>query len=103
MTSMTVTVPKTLDVRQLERELVTAIANRLRDDHGYQLAAEAVTGGTETRHEYPMNPSGRIVVDKKMGALKVKLRGINADAHDLFTGISSELGLRHEELRTEIG
>lgn len=103
MTSMTVTVPPTVDLQQLERELVTAIADRLRDDYGCRLAAGSTIASAEARNEYPMNPAGKIVIDKKTGALKVKLRGIKVDARDLFTGVSSELGLRHEELRTEIG
>jgi hypothetical protein len=100
---MTVTVPETVNVRELEREIVTAVADRLRDDHGYQLSAEVRTDASGTRNEYPMNPASRIVIDRKPGALKVKLHGVNTDSRDLFTGISSELGLRHEGLRTEIG
>ncbi len=103
VTSMTVTVPETVDVRELERELVTAVADRLRDDHGYRLAADVRTERSDTRNEYPMTPTSRIVIDKKPGALKVKLQGVHADARDLFTGVSSELELRHEGLRTEIG
>jgi hypothetical protein len=103
VTSMTVTLPETTNVRELESELVTAVADRLRDDHGYQLAAEVRRDASGTRNDYPMNPAGRIVVDKRPGKLKIKLHGVDVDARDLFTGISSELGLRHEGLRTEIG
>jgi hypothetical protein len=103
VTSMTVAVPETVDAADLERELVTAVSDRLRDDHGCQLTAEVRTDASGTRSEYPMNPAGRIAIHKKPGALKVKLHGVNVDAHDLFTGISSELELRHEGLRTEIG
>lgn len=103
VTRMTVTVPVTVDAEDLERELVAAVADRLRDDHGYRLAAEGPTGPSAARTEYPMDPTGKVVVDKKPGTLKVKLLGLAVDAHDLFTGISSELGQRHEGLRTEIG
>lgn len=97
------TVPATVDPGELERELVTAVADRLRDDHGYRLAAQGPTGASAARTEYLMDPAGKVVVDKGPGALNVKLRGLQVDAHDLFTGISSELELRHEGLRTEIG
>jgi len=103
MTRMTVTIPAEVDAGELERELVTAVANRLRDNHGYRLAAESPQDASAARTEYPMDPAGKVVVDKKPGALKVKLRGLEVDAHDLFTGISSELELRHDGLRTEIG
>ncbi len=97
------TIPAEVDAGELERELVTAVANRLRDNHGYRLAAENPLDASAARTEYPMDPAGKVVVDKKPGALKVKLRGLEVDAHDLFTGISSELELRHDGLRTEIG
>ena len=103
VTTMTVTVPAGIDAGELERELVTAVADRLRDDHGYRLTTKRPTGAAAARTEYPMNPSGKVVVDKKRGALRVGLRGLEVDAHDLFTGISSELELRHDGLRTEIG
>jgi hypothetical protein len=38
-----------------------------------------------------LHPAGSIVVDRKPGALKAKLHGVNVNAHDLFTGVSSEL------------
>jgi hypothetical protein len=50
-----------------------------------------------------LHPAGSIIVDKKPGALKVELHGVKVDAHDLFTGVSSELEQRHGGLRTEIG
>ena len=37
------------------------------------------------------------------GALKVELHGVKVNAHDLFTGVSSEPEQRHEGLRVEIG
>ena len=103
VTSLTVAVPETVDVIELEREIVTAVADRLRDDHGYELVAEAGAGGSETRNEYRLHPAGSIVVDGEPGALEVKLHGVKVDAHDLFTGVSSELEQRHEGLRVEIG
>ncbi len=103
VTSLTVTVPETVDVKELESEIVTAVADRLRDDHGYELVAEAGAGGSETRNEHLLHPAGSIVVDSKPGALKGKLHGVKVDAHDLFTGVSSELEQRHEGLRVEIG
>ncbi len=103
VSSLTVTVPETADRDQLEREIVTSLADRLRDDHGYRLLAEATAGALDSRREYPMVPHSKIVINRKPGALKVKLQGVNVDARDLFTGVSSELELRHEGLRTEIG
>ena len=72
--SLTVTVPETVDVTELECEIVTAVADRLRDDHGYG------AGGSETRNEHPLHPAGSIVVDRKPGARKVKLDGVRVDA-----------------------
>jgi hypothetical protein len=103
VTSLTVTLPETVDVKELEREIVTAVADRLRDDLGYELAAEVRAGASGTANEYPLHPTSSIVVEKKPGALRVKLQGVNIDAHDLFTGVSSELEQRHEGLRSEIG
>ncbi|HTX97836.1 MAG TPA: hypothetical protein VME67_25175 [Mycobacterium sp.] len=53
--------------------------------------------------ECPLVPSSSIVVDKKPGALKVKLKGVDFDAYDLFIGVSSELEQRHDGLRAELG
>lgn len=103
MTSLTVTLPETVDVTELERELVTAVADRLRDDHGYELMTEVRASASGTSNEYPLRPTSSIVVAKKPGALRVKLKGVSVDAHDLFTGVSSELEQRHEGLRAEIG
>lgn len=103
VTSLTVTVPETVDAKELESEIVTALVDRLRDDHGYELVAEAGAGGSETRNEHPLHPAGSIVVDGEPGALKVELDGVKVNAHDLFTGVSSELEQRHEGLRVEIG
>ena len=103
VTTLTVTLPDTVDVTELERELVTAVADRLRDDHGYELMAEVRANASGTASEYPLHPTSSIVVEKKPGALRVKLKGVNVDAHDLFTGVSSELEQRHEGLGAEIG
>ncbi len=97
------TLPETVDVTELERELVTAVADRLRDDHGYELMTEVRASASATSNEYPLRPTSSIVVAKKPGALRVKLKGVSVDAHDLFTGVSSELEQRHEGLRAEIG
>ena len=103
VTTLTVTVPETVDAGELERELVTAMADRLRDDHGYELSANVSAGASETVNEYPLKPTGSIVVDISPGALRAKLRGLDVDAHDLFVGISSELEQRYDGLRAEIG
>ncbi len=103
MTVLTLTLPETIDVEEFESETVTAVADRLRDDHGYELAAEPRTADSGTRSEHPLNPAGSIVVDREPGALKIKLNGVRVDAHDLFTGVTSELEQRHEGLRAEIG
>jgi len=103
VTILTLTLPETVDVADFEGEIVTAIADRLRDDHGYQLAAETPTAGSGTRSEHPLHPAGSIVIDRKPGELKIKLDGVKVDAHDLFTGVTSELEQRHEGLRAEIG
>jgi len=103
MISLTVTVPETVDVTELECEIVTAVADKLRDDHGFDLAAEVRASASGTGNEYPLHPAGSIVVDRELGALRVKLHSVKVDAHDLFTGVSSELEQRHEGLRVEIG
>ncbi len=102
MTILKLTLPETVEVEELESEIVTALADRLRDDHGYQLATEARTASSGTRSEHPLNPPGSILVVRKPGALQIKLNGVKADAHDLFTGVASELEQRHEGLRAEI-
>ncbi|MGB8388009.1 hypothetical protein [Mycobacterium sp.] len=102
MTSLTVTLPETVDVKELEHEIVTAVADRLRDDLGYELVAEVRASASGTRNEYLLHPTSSIVVDKKPGVLRVKLQGVKINAHDLFTGVSSALEQRHEGLRAEI-
>jgi len=101
--SLTVTVPETVDVTEFEREIVTAMADRLRDDHGLDLAEEVMASASGTGNEYPLHPAGSIIVDRDPGALRVKLHAVKVDARDLFTGVSSELEQRHEGLRVEIG
>jgi hypothetical protein len=46
VTSLTLTLSESLDVGELESEIVTALANRRRDEHGYELVTEAKTGST---------------------------------------------------------
>jgi hypothetical protein len=103
VTSLTVIMRETVDVAELESEIVTAVADRLRDDHGYELVAAAGAGGPGTGNEHPWHPAGSIVVAREPGALKVRLHGVQVDAPDLVTGVSSELQQRHEGLRVEIG
>jgi hypothetical protein len=103
VTSLTVTVPDTVDVQALEHEIVTAVADRLRDEHGYELMAAVSTSASGTGSEYHLHPTSSIVVDQEPGALRVKLQGVKVEAHDLFTGVSSELEQRHDGLRAEIG
>ncbi len=103
MTALKVEIPTTVDVTELEEEIVTALGERLRDDHGYKLAEaqSVVVGGANS---YPLQPGGSIVVDKGDDAITVKLRvASDVDAADLFTAISSTLQQRHDGLRTEIG
>ena len=103
VTTLILTVPDTVDVKELEREIVTAMADRLRDDHGYELAADVSESSSGSRNEYPLRPTGSIIVDVKPGALNINLHGVKVDAHDLFTAVCSELEQRHEGLRAEIG
>ncbi len=103
VTMLKLTVPATVDIGELEHEIVTAVADRLRDDHGYELIAEARPRASETANTYRLHPTGSIVVDKDRGVLEVKLRGINVDADDLFTAVSSEMEQRHDGLGVEIG
>ena len=101
-TTLMVTVPETVDVEELEQEIITGMADRLRDDHGYQLAGVSASA-SGTANAYPLVPTGSIVVDQEPGALSVKLQGVNVDAGDLFTGVTASWSKRHEGLRAEIG
>ena len=103
VTTLILTVPDTVDVKELEHEIVTAMADRLRDDHGYELVADVSASSSGSRNEYPLRPTGSIIVDVKPGALNVNLHGVKVDAHDLFTAVCSEVEQRHEGLRAEIG
>lgn len=101
MATLIVEAPKAVDVGELAAEIVAAIADRLRDEHGYDVPA-GVPVIASARSEYPLSPSGRIVVDVQPGVLTVKLHDVDVDAHDLFTLVSSELEQRHDGLRVEI-
>jgi hypothetical protein len=79
------------------------VADRLRDDHGDELVAAAGPVAQEPEKSTRCHPAGSIVVNRKPGVLKIMLHGVQVDAHDLFTGVSSELEQRHEGLRVEIG
>lgn len=105
MTTLTLTIPDMVDPAELERELVTALADRLRDEHGLRLSTSATAVGSEQtgEYDYELTPSGAIVVARHPQALRVKLRGVDADAQDLFIGVSSELEQRHDGLGVEIG
>jgi hypothetical protein len=103
VTTLILTVPDTVDVKELEHEVVTAMADRLRDDHGYELVADVSASSSGSRNEYPLRPTGSIIVDVQPGALNVNLHGVEVDAHDLFTAVCSEGEQRHEGLRAEIG
>jgi hypothetical protein len=97
------TTPETVDVKELEDEIVTAVADRLRDDRGYEVVVAVSASASGTGNEYPLHPAGSIVVDQEPGVPRVKLQGVKVDAHDLFTGVSSGLEQRHEGIRAEIG
>src|SRR5579875_769848 len=76
MSSLKVAVPGTVDVNELEHEIVTALADRLRDDHGYELVAAVSANASGTGNEYPMRPAGSIAVEQEPGVLRVKLQGV---------------------------
>ncbi|AQT79154.1 hypothetical protein B1R94_07520 [Mycolicibacterium litorale] len=97
MATLKVRVPATVDVTALQSEIVTALADRLRDDHGYSLVGNSADSG-----EYRLAPSGSIVVRSQGDVVTVKLRGVDADAGDLFTVVSGELEQRHDGVHIEI-
>ena len=97
MTTLKLTLPETVEVEEVEEEVVTALADRLRDDHGYELTS-ATAGTSGSGNQYPLRPAGSIAVTANQRALTVKLHGVTADAHDLFTAVSSELEQRHDGL-----
>jgi hypothetical protein len=68
---LTITVPDTVGVKEPEGEIVTALMDRLRHDHGSELVAEVGAGGSGTRNDYPLHPAGSIVADRKPGARKI--------------------------------
>jgi hypothetical protein len=104
MTTLTLSIPELVDTAALERELVTALADRLRDEHGHRLSSEArAMNSADGAHDYQLTPDGAIVVDRGPRTLAVKLRGVDIDAQDLFIGVSSELEQRHAGLGVEIG
>lgn len=102
-TRLTITVPDTVDAADLQDEIVTAVADRLRDDQGYELlTGDRVNAGGIGR-EYRLHPGGSILIDSAPGTLVVRLHDVRVDANDLFTGVSSELEQRHEGVRVDIG
>lgn len=102
MTRLTITTPATVDLADLEQQTVSALADRLRDDHGYELP-NLHPRPSESGNEYQLAPTGRIVVDSRQNTLTVRLHGLDVDAHDLFIAVSSELEQQYDELSTEIG
>lgn len=102
MARLNLIIADTVDVDALEDEVVTAIADRLRDEHGYELRDAVSSGDADAEREYALLPSGGITVRRRTGGLVVKLRGVDVDADDLFTGVSSELEQRHDGLRVEL-
>jgi hypothetical protein len=102
VTTLKLSAPETVDLAELEQEVVTAVADRLRDEHGYEIRDAAAASGPNAGREYRLDRDGAIVVHRDRDALTVKLRGVSVDARDLFTGVSSELEQRHEGLRVEI-
>jgi hypothetical protein len=103
VTALTLTVPDTVDATALEEELVTALADRLRDEYAYELHDSPGARSADVEHEYGLDPGGAITVHRRAGTLTVKVRGVAVDVRDLFTGVSSELEQRHDGLGTEIG
>ncbi|GAS87168.1 hypothetical protein [Mycolicibacterium brisbanense] len=102
MTMLTVTAPATVDLEDLEQQTVSALADRLRDDHGCELT-DSQPRPSEWGNEYQLAPTGRIIVDSHQNTLTVRLRDLAVDAHDLFVAVSSELEQQYDELSTEIG
>ena len=102
MTTLKLTVPETVDRIQLQKEIIGGLADRLRDDHGYELEeAGAGASGPSTRMVRALRPQGSIVVDTN-GAVKVSLRRVDVDARDLFIAVISELEQRYEGIRAEL-
>ena len=85
VTDLTVTLPEAVDVEELEHEIVTAVADRLRDDHGDELMAEVRASASGTASEYPLHPTSSILVDKKPGALRGTVNLSNPRA--IFAGL----------------
>src|SRR4051794_30941592 len=102
MAALTMRLPATVDPVEFEEEVVTAVSDRLRDEHGYERTL-GPTGSGESEHRYQLAPTGAIVVEQRQGLLTVRLREIDVDIRDLFTGLSSELEQRHDGLTVEIG
>ncbi|KAA0099625.1 hypothetical protein CIW49_08495 [Mycolicibacterium sp. P1-18] len=101
MTTLSMHLPVTVDPDEFEEEVVTAVADRLRDEHGFERSPGS-TGSDETEHRYQLTPDGAIVVVRRQDRLTVRLRELDVDARDLFTGVSSELEQRHDGLAVEI-
>jgi hypothetical protein len=99
---MKLTVPDTVDRTELQEEIIGGLADRLRDEHGYELEESASSTPSPSTHTVrTLLPHGSIVVDSD-GALTVSLHRVDVDARDLFIAVLSELEQRHEGIRAEL-
>jgi hypothetical protein len=90
MTTLTMQLPPdAVDLDEFEEEVVTAISDRLRDERGFKRTGSL--DDRDSQRAYELAPSGAIVVMTQGRQLTVRLREIDVDARDLFTGVSSEL------------
>ena len=102
MATLTLTVPSTFYLDDMESEVLASVGDRLRDDYGYERSGAVSRDSSANRDSYPLSPAGAIVVEKKADRLIVKLHGVEADSHDLFRAVSSDLEQRHEGVSAEI-
>lgn len=100
MATLTLTVPDTVDIGELENEVLASVGDRLRDDYGYERSG--AVSRDSNRDSYPLHPAGSIVVEKKTGRVVVKLHEVEADSYDLFRAVSGDLEQRHEGVSAEI-
>ncbi|MCV7424540.1 hypothetical protein H7K45_28755 [Mycobacterium yunnanensis] len=101
MTALVLQLPAIVEPAEFEAEVVVSVADRLRDDHGYSRSPGS-PGADGDEHRYHLVPNGSIAVVRGQGRMVVRLHGIDVDARDLFTGVSSELEQRHDGLAVEI-
>lgn len=101
MTVMRLTVPDTVEPGKVADEVVVALADRLRDDHGYELDDSVSPVPPTSRLVYALRPRGSIVVDTD-GALTVSLHQVDVDVRDLFIAVIGPLEQRYDGLCAEI-